>query len=247
MQDAAPQVGSEIPPQFQQPIILNPGLQESKKDKVRSKTGSILGTFGILLAGWFFGNLILLAIFSVGVAVAAGSTGLVKVPIVSERFFGKAVSNSLEVDQNALENAQEKLNTIASLSPGQTLKSVALDEEEINALLSEQIATKNGFPIANPTVELSENQFIFSGKMLSTNAPVKIVGKIEVSNLVANVEIVQARFGKIEIPTFIASNLLESYLSEIGLTLSSSQLPAKSIRIGKGEVSLIEVSNPEGD
>lgn len=233
---------SELPTHPQEPIVLNPGLaQQPAKTALKSGRG-VVSTFGILIAGWFFGNLILLAIGSVGLAVAAGSTGLVRVPLVSERFFGTPVSSEITVDQIALENAEEKLNTISTLPQGETLKSVALDEGEVNALLQKQIGEGSSFPIAEPKIKLGTNEFVFSGKLAETNAPLEIVGRISVSGLVANVEIMSAKFGKVEMPSFVASNLLESYLEEIGLSLGSSQIPAKSIQITDGIISLLQVS-----
>ena len=248
MQETASSPASTgIPVQLQQPIILNPGLSDSQKEAGRKSSRAALSTLGVLLAGWFFGNLILLALGSVGVAIAAGSTGLVRVPLVSERFFGKANSPTPSVDQLALENAQEKLNTIGNLDKGQTLKSVALDEEEINALLQQQVSQNQGFPILDPKIKLGDNEFVLSGRLEETNAPVEIIGRVSVSGLMANVEIASAKFGKINIPSFLASNLFEGYLSDIGLSLSGSQLPAKRIRIADGVVSLLEVSRASDD
>lgn len=238
---------TEIPQAFQEPIILNPGLSEGSKKTSHRSIGKVFSTLGILLAGWFFGNLILLAIGSAGIAIAAGSTGLVKVPFVSERFFGTGSIAQGQIDQEALENAQEKLQAISNLAEGQVLKSVALDEEEINALLKDKVLQSNSFPIVDPEIKLKNNEFILTGKLSETNAPVEVVGKVEVSGLSANVEVSSAKFGKIQIPTFIASNLLESYLSQIGLSLSSTELPAKSLRIQDGSVSLVEVSKKTSD
>ncbi len=234
---------SEVPPHPQEPIILNPGLSDTKKLSENTNSRGVFATFGILIAGWFFGNLILLAVASTGIAIAAGSTGLVKVPLVSEKFFGLPVKAADNVDAYALENAQEKLNTISTLAGGQTLKSVALDEEEINALFQKQVASSNEFPIVDPKIKLGENEFTFTGKLAQTNAPIEVVGRIDVSGLVASVELVSAKFGKVQIPTFVASNLVDSYLAQVGLTLSGSQIPAKGIKITNGVVSLTEVSN----
>lgn len=244
MQESAELLSNpESPVIPQQPIVLNPGLIKSHDENSSKNSRGLFATLGILLAGWFFGNLILLAVASVGVAFAAGSTGLVKVPFVTEKFFGSATADQPTLDQGAYENAQEKLNIISTLRSGQTLKSVALDEGELNALFSKQIETSGNFALKNPKIRLEENQFIFSGRLKETNAPVEIIGKVDVSGLVANIEIVSAKFGKIDMPSFIASNLIDSYLSEIGLSLSGAQLPAKSIKIADGLVSLIEVSN----
>ena len=239
MQETA---STEDQPHPQEPIILIPGLSETKKSSGKNSSHGALATFGILIAGWFFGNLILLAVASLGLAIAAGSTGLVKVPVVSEKFFGLPVRTLSAVNQLALENAQEKLNTISTLDEGQSLKNVALDEEEINALFQKQIEQRTDFPVVDPKIILGENEFIFTGKLAQTNAPIEVVGRINVSGLVASVELVSAKFGKVQIPTFVASNLVDGYLAQVGLTLSGSQIPAKGIKITNGVVSLTEVS-----
>src|SRR3990167_4348371 len=100
MQETA---SSEITPHPQEPIILNPGLPNIKKLSENTNSHGVLATFGILIAGWFFGNLILLSVASIGVAIAAGSTGLEKIPLVSEKFFGLPVKAIGSVDQFALE------------------------------------------------------------------------------------------------------------------------------------------------
>lgn len=230
-----------------EPIILNPGINEASREKPSKVGRGALSTLGVLLAGWFFGNLILLTVASAGIAVAAGSTGLVKVPLVTEKFFGVAVNTSTEADQEALENATEKINTISTLGRGETLKSIALDEDEINALFQNRISESGSFPIVEPKIDLGTDSFTLTGRLAETNAPVEIVGQVEVSGLVANVKIVSAKFGKIQIPNFIASNLLDSYLSQIDLSLSSSQLPAKSVKIGEDLLSLIEVSKVDNN
>lgn len=230
------------PIQPKEPIVLNPGLINSKTATAKTNGRSALKTLGVLVAGWFFGNLILLAFASAGIAIAAGSTGLIKVPFITERFFGPEVSSPKTLDQAALQNAQEKLSAISTLQNGQTLKSLALDEEELNALLQKQIESSASFPLTEPKIKLEENEFVFTGRLVETNAPIKIVGEIAVSGLVANVEIRSAKFGRVDVPSFVANNLVESYLSQIGLSLSDAQLPAKSIRISEGLVSLIEVS-----
>lgn len=230
-----------IPAPITEPIVLNPGISTESKSSIKKNGRGALATLGILLAGWFFGNLILLAVASTGIAVAAGSTGLVKVPLVTERFFGTPAAPKTEIDQSALANAEEKLNTISTLSEGETLKSVALAEDEVNALFQKQV-TGSGFPIVNPKMVLGEDTFVFTGNLASTNAPVEIKGEIDVSGLVLSVDLTSAKFGKVEIPSFIATNLIDSYLSEIGLSLSGSQIPAKSVKVSSGLVSLLEVS-----
>lgn len=235
--------GPESLPHNQEPIVLNPGLADSKEKIISKNSRGVFSTLGILLAGWFFGNLILLTLVSAGLAIAAGSTGLVKIPVVTQKFFGMSATNQGDIDEQALENAEEKLKNISGLRSGETLKSVALDESELNALLQKQIETAGNFKLTNTKIKLTEDHFSLSGNLKETNAPVELVGKVEVSGLVANIEIVSAKFGKVEIPSFIATNLFENYLSDIGLSLSGSQIPAKSIKIAEGLVSLIEVSN----
>lgn len=224
------------------PIILNPGYNQSKTE-VNSKRG-FLSTFGLLFAGWLVGNLLIVSLVSLFAVVLVGSTGLVKVPVLSAYFFGKETPLYRAADQYFLESAEEKLAKVAELKKGQAVKQIELTENEINALLNKEITETTDFPIANQSLKILENEFIFSGRLVSTNAPVEIRGQVLADNLTAKVDILSAKFGKIELPSFISTNIINENLSRIGLSLSGSQLPAQSIQLRDGQLVLEEVVNP---
>lgn len=245
MQDATAttQISTEAFP-IQEPIVLTPGLDEKVK-KSKPKTGrGAFSTLGILLAGWFFGNLILVGLLSIVVMVSASSTGLIKVPFFTEKFFGKSLSTSVAADVTGLESAEAKIAEINTLSSNKTIKSLQFTQDEINALFANQVEQKGSFPLYDPKIVIKDGKFVFSAKMIQTNAPVTIAGNVTSSGLIANIELTSAKFGKVSLPTFLASNLFDSYLSQIGLSLSGSQVPAKQITLENGSVTLVSVSKP---
>jgi len=230
------QVNEEIEPV----VVLNPGESQTKEIPKRSS----LATFGLLLAGWFVGNLIILTAMASVAIVTVGSTGLVRVPVLTEYLFGKQVASINPVESFALDEANTKLSEISALPKGQTIHSLTLSENEINALLDKQINTGTGFPIGNQQLKLTNNQFVFTGNLISTNAPVKIVGSVQVDGTAAKVSIEEAKFGKLGIPVVLASSIVDSSLSKIGLSLSGATIPAQSLQILDGRVILQDVSNP---
>lgn len=228
--------------QMQPPIVLNPGIPSNSGGL--SKRGGF-ATFGLLLAGWFVGNLIILSIVAVVTLGAVGSTGLVKVPFLTGYLFGsEQVSfTTVEIDQFA--KVSSKIDKVRNLEEGESLKNIELSEAEINALLNNQISNNIGFPIGNQKLKLVNSKFIFTGNLISTNAPVEIVGTMQVEGLTVQLNIEQAKFGKLEIPTFLASNIIDSSLSKIGLSISGSTIPAQSLKILEGKIVLSDVVNPE--
>lgn len=229
-------------PSVQTPIVLTPGIKETGSSE---RKRGFLATFGILFSGWLLGNLIVLTVLSCVGIYLVGSTGLVKIPVLSNLLFGKPETVTVLVDDQALESGEKKLSQIDSLQSGQTLDSLDLNESEINALFAKQAKTSSDFPVSNPKLTLGGNEFVFTGNLSQTNAPVTIAGKIVISGLNANVEIVSAKFGQFSLPNFIATNIINSSLSKIGLSLSGSQIPAKSLTIAPGTVELNGVSNPK--
>ncbi len=228
--------------QIQEPIILNPGISSSHSKSSNGRGG--LATFGLLLAGWFVGNLLILAALGIGVIGAVGSTGLVKVPVLTSYLFGQDNPLYNSTNQVYYEDAIAKIDEIDSLKDGQSLKKLELSEAEINALLNKQINSVQDFPIGNQSLKLLNDRFVFTGNLVSTNAPVVIVGKVEVDGLTAHVTIDQASFGKVKIPAFLASSIVDNNLSKIGLSLSGSSIPAQSLRIVNGKITLQEVTKP---
>lgn len=227
--------------QPQNPIILNPGV--SKEVPSSSKRG-LLATFGLLLAGWFVGNLVILATLAAVAVGTVGSTGLVKIPVLTSYLFGKEQPQYTPAESFALDSANSKLSEVKSLAKDQTLNNLELSQDEINALLDNQISSSSGFPIGNQHLQLINNQFIFTGNLTATDAPVEIVGNLQVSGLTAQVSITKAKFGKLDIPVFLASNIVDSSLSKIGLSLSGSSIPAQSLKILDGKMVLQNVVNP---
>ncbi len=226
------------------PIVLNPGLDKAQTKQAKSGRG-VFSTFGILLAGWFFGNLILLGVLAIAVAVTASSTGLVKVPFFTEKFFGASAKVATTPDAVVLETAQGKIAKINHLSSTQTLASLEFSEDELNALFAAKVEEAGSFPLNQPKIVIKDGKFLFTGRLVETNAPVEITGTVNTSGLVANIEVTEAKFGKIVMPNFIASNLLDSYLASVNLSLSGSQIPASSINLDDGAVTLVKVSKPE--
>ncbi len=226
----------------QNPIVLTPG--KTVDHAITKEKRGFLATFGILFSGWLLGNLILLTLLSLVGIYLAGSTGLVKVPVLSDYLFGKPTAVARNVDETALESAQGKISEINTLQKGETVKELSLSEEEINALFNKQTKSATDFPIGDPNLKLTDGKFIFTGKLSQTNAPVTIEGKIAVSGVAASVNIVSAKFGKFNLPGFIASNIIENNLAKIGLSLNGTSIPAKSLIIGEGNVDLKDVSNP---
>lgn len=228
-----------LPPQ---PVILSSPKPTTIAQSPNTKRG-FLGTLGLLFTGWVIGNLIAFSILGIAAISLVGSSGLVRIPLVSQWFFGTAENKPVVVDSFALEEAEAKLDQIDKLKAGETLEELALSEEEVNALLSNSIQNSNDFPINDPKLEIIKGGFIFTGVFRSTNAPVNIRGSINVAGLSAKVEIIEAKFGKIDMPIFLASNIIDSNLSKIGLALSGGEIPAKSVSLTNGLVSLEEVVN----
>ena len=228
--------------QMQQPIVLNPGIASEVSEG--SKRGS-LATFGLLLAGWFVGNLIILSVLAVATVGTVGATGLIKVPLLSSYLFGQKLVSFTPVEIDYFAQADLKLSKIRTLEEGESLKKLELGEEEINALLNNQINNNIGFPIGNQKLKLVNSKFIFTGNLISTNAPVEIVGTMEVEGLTAQISIDQAKFGKIKVPSFLASSIVDNSLSKIGLSISGSTIPAQSLKILEGKIILSDVVNPE--
>lgn len=232
-------------PQAPNPIVLTPGNQAQKQISLKEDRRGFLSTLGVLFSGWLMGNLILLTLLSVVGIYLAGSSGLVRVPVLSDFLFGKPPSISSESDTSALQSAESKIAQINSLKKGETIKTLSLEESEVNALFQNKVKGSSDFPITDPKLKLNSSEFTFTGKLAQTNAPVTIEGKIAIDGLVANIEIVSAKFGKFVLPNFIANNIIENNLSKIGLSLSGSQIPAKSLKINSGTVNLEDVSNPK--
>lgn len=225
------------------PIILNPALADTTNQKAKEKRG-FLGTFGLLLSGWLLGNLILFAILGLVGITVIGSTGLVRIPVVSKMLFGQPHPQAAQIDGFAFENAQEKITTIKNLKAGQTLKELDLYQNELNALLIKSIETAGDFPLTNPNLEIDSGGFVFSGLFKSTNAPVTIKGTFTVNDLTAKVNIIEAKFGKISMPLFLASSIIDSNLAKIGLTLSGGEIPAQEVDLSPGLVTLKKVAKP---
>lgn len=232
-------VSEELPPQ--NPIILNPTVTNEAPTTLKR---GMLTTFGLLLAGWFVGNLIIMASLAVIAVGAVGSTGLVKVPVLTSYLFGKEQPQYTPAESFALDSANTKLAEVRGLAKGETINNLELSQDEINALLDNQINSSSGFPIGNQHLQLTNDRFVFTGNLISTDAPVEIVGSLQVSGLTAQVSITKAKFGKLDIPVFLASNIVDSNLSKIGLSLSGSSIPAQSLKILDGKIVLQDVSNP---
>jgi hypothetical protein len=230
--------------QPQPPIVLNPGI-ESGKDQV-SKRG-VMATFGLLLAGWFVGNLIILSLLAAVTIGVVGSTGLVKVPLLTGLLFGHDSASYTPVETDQYDKVETKIGQVSSLGLGESLKKLELSEAEINALLNNQINNNIGFPIGNQKLKLVDNKFIFTGNLISTDSPVEIVGAMVVEGSTAQVSIKQAKFGKIQIPTVLASSIIDNSLSKIGLSISGNSIPAQSLRILEGKVVLSNVVNPKAN
>lgn len=227
-----------VPPQ---PIVLNPGVAEPTKSS--SKRGA-LATFGLLLAGWFVGNLIIVSLLALAAVGTVGSTGLVRVPLLTNFLFGKVQPGFTPVEIETYQDANLKIDKIENLGSSEKVRSVEFSEAEINALLNDKINNSLGFPIANQKIKLSDNRFIFTGNLVSTNAPVEIIGRIQSEGLNASLTINQAKFGKLSLPIVLANAILDQNLGKIGLSLSGINIPAESIKIIDGQILLKNVINP---
>ncbi|HEY4694765.1 MAG TPA: hypothetical protein VIH52_02265 [Candidatus Nanoarchaeia archaeon] len=229
-------------PEPPQPIVLTSPTTPPLPEK--GSTRSFLATFSLLFSGWLIGNLILVAILSAGASFVVSSTGLVKIPLLTDYFFGSAQVQGEVLDKNSLRSAQEKIDQMTALNENQTIRALSLTESEINSVLKEQFQRDPNFPIVNSHLDLKENEFIFTGTLYTTGAPVEIRGRISVSNLLGEIEITKSKFGKVEIPLFLATNLIDSALSRVGLGLSGSQIPARNIWVYEEEVFLEDVVRP---
>lgn len=225
-----------------EPIVLNPGTDQTQSSiSTQNVKRGFFSTFGILLAGWFFGNLILMAVVSLIAITVVGSTGLISVPLLSDYLFGKPQKLQTNLNSESLIQAEKKVATINDLKDGQTLDEVIIYEDEANALLSNQFTRDKNFPTTNEHLSFEDDKFIFTAKLAQTNAPVRILGKVDNNSTTASIQIISAQFGKIEIPGFIAGNIIDSNLGRVGLTLSGSQVPAKDISIKDGALILKQV------
>lgn len=228
-----------------QPIVLTSPEKTQANNSKQSRGKGFLSTFAVLFAGWLIGNLILFSILGVGAVALTSSTGLVKVPFLTSYFFGEGSPRVKEINTYSLHNGEEKIKKIQELSDGETLNSLVFYEDEINALLVSKTQKVPNFPIAWENLTLQNNEFIFNGALVSTNAPVTIKGKLVTQGLSGEIEIVEAKYGKITIPNFLATNIVESQLSGIGLSLIGNKIPAKTIELSPGLLKLTEVTNSQ--
>lgn len=230
----------QTPPE---PFVLSPSPARLMEREEERKRG-FLGTLGLLLVGWLVGNLLVFSLLSLGTITVVAATGLVKIPFISEFFFGKPSNQVIVINRRALSEAQNKLSQIQNLQKGQVVNEIDLSETEINSLLDNQIRTNSSFPVVNPNLKILSNEFEFTARNSLTNAPIDIIAKIDVSSLTARVEIVSAKFGKINMPGILASSIIDSSLSKIGLSLNSSQIPAQTVSLADGVIKLQNVVNP---
>lgn len=227
-----------------QPIVLT-SPEKPSESASRLKPRGFLSTFVILLAGWLLGNLILLSILGIGTLTLASSTGLVRVPFLTGYFFGTGKTEVTLIDTYSLHNGEEKIKKIQSLPEGTSIKSLVFYEDEINALLANKVQTNSDFPIIWQNLALTDNSFVFKGRIGETNAPVIIKGQVSTHGLTGEIQITEAKYGKIAIPSFVATSIVENQLSAIGLSLSGNQIPARAIEISNGLLKLLDVTKPQ--
>ncbi len=227
-----------------QPIVLTSPEKPAESINKQGSSKGFLATFAVLLAGWLLGNLILLSILGVGAVTLASSTGLIKVPFLTNYFFGEASPIAREIDNYSLHNGEEKIQKIQNLSEGETISSLVFYEDEINALLANKAQTDPNFPVVWQNLSLLNGAFVFTGNMSATNAPVVIKGKVRTEGLTGEIEITEAKYGKLEIPNFLATNIVESQLSSIGLSLTGNRVPAKALELSAGMLKLTNVTQP---
>ncbi len=234
-----PSPASPIP----QPIVLTITEKPAESPNYKPKH-SFFATLGILFSGWLLGNLILLAIVGTIAISVTSATGMVKVPLLTEYFFGKSPASAKVVDSYALNNAEEKLKKIDQLQKGEVLPTLVFYEDEVNALLASKIETDANFPISWNSLSLHDGKFVFTGAFKQTNAPIVITAQLKTQGLTGEIEIVSAKFGKISMPSFLTTNIVENELSRVGLSLTGNQIPSKAVRLSEGVVTLEDVSNP---
>jgi len=227
-----------------EPVVLTDSKKTEPEPESKSKKG-FLSTFAILFAGWLIGNLILLSALSLGAIILAGSTGLVKVPFLTNYFFGDEKLDQIALDSYSLHNGEEKIEKIQELSNGETIKTLVFYEDEINALLAKKAIENKAFPIRWEGVQLKENSFVFKGRVKETNAPVEIEGQVNIQKLGGEIKITKAVYGKVKIPNFIAASLVESHFGTIGISLSGNQIPARALKVSEGILKLFDVSKTQ--
>lgn len=194
-----------------------------------------------MFTGWLLGNLILGALIGLVVIAVMGSSGLVKVPVLSSQLFKQPTI--VDPDSSSFASAQEKLSTINSLSPGQELSELTLSEEELNAVLADSFA-KNQTELVNPSLDIGENRFTFNALLAETGAPVTIEGEFDASSGILRFAFLKSKFGKVSVPSPIASSILSDSLNKVGLSLDGTTIPARKVRVSEGQLILEGVTNP---
>jgi len=221
-----------------EPIVLTPPSVSADAKKERKW----LATLRLMAAGWLLGNLIFGALVASGIIFLIGSSGLVKVPFLSDKLFSKPAS--AQVDQKALETANKKLADIDSLVEGQVLPELTLSEEELNALLTD-LFSKNQTDLLNPALRLTENKFSFSAFLAETGAPVRVEGEFDTSSGILRLALLKTRFGNIDLPPQLANSFLSESLAKVGLSLDNTALPARKVTIENGQVVLEDVTSSD--
>lgn len=227
-----------------EPIVLNPvALEENfSTPTTNKKTRRWLRTFFTMFLGWFIGNLIVASIIGLLIISAVGSTGLVKVPLLTNALFDPA--SQAPVDEKTLATAKKKASEIDHLAKGQSIPEMTFTEGEINALLADAFA-KNSTTIINPNLKITNSRFVFTGNLKETGAPVLVEGAFDTSSGLFKLDFEKTVFGKMNLPAQLTSSILNGNLEAAGISLGDTAIPARRLTIKEGLVVLEDVAKPQ--
>ncbi|MDP2671306.1 MAG: hypothetical protein Q8P13_02475 [bacterium] len=220
-----------------EPIILNPTSAETTKSE-KGKTPRFR-TLRLMLAGWLLGNLILGSIIGLLTIYFIASTGLVRVPVLTNLMFKTPAK--VETNADSLKSAQKKADQIASLAAGQSIPEITFTEAEINALLTENFE-KTKTDIINPHLTLDSNNFVFTGNLSSTSAPIKVKGTINVDSGVFKLDILKTTFGQQTLPPLLTNNVIYTAFAKVGFDLQNTPIPARQVDLQVGQIILHDVT-----
>jgi hypothetical protein len=193
-----------------------------------------------MAAGWLLGNLIFGAALAIFIIFLIGSSGLVRVPVLTDQLFSKPTT--AQANQETLDAAHKKLSDMDSLAEGQVLPKMTITEAELNALLLDAFS-KNQTSLFNPELTLEQNKFTFNAFLSETGAPVKVEGEFDTSGGILRLAFLQTKFGNISLPPQLANSFLSASLREVGLSLDKTAIPARKVTVEAGEIILEDVTN----
>lgn len=169
------------------------------------------------------GCLIIIILFLGATLYAASLSGLIKIPILTERFYKEPLPISLVVpDKNAKKNLEKQFENLEKTTkPGQKID-LSFTEGELTYLLQNEVINKMGkkmkeFPLQAGQIAIKPDFIEFYGKIkyqfIDSVAVVHFVPTLEKEKL--SIKITHLRIGSLSLPEFVLSSLEEVINKEI--------------------------------